>query len=590
MWSRLKQRYYDMTLAGKVMFVFILFLMIFCTVSQTVLQVCLSAYDQKLYEKSLQELDYFSQEVNRALEELKVLSADIAMDDEVQAQLTALRDMTEVNAAYSLGILNLRGLITAKTNTNMNVRGTAYYDWKMADIMLGVRVEDIPGAVKEEMKEPLLNARGSYVVRDPEEDWPYLLVGRNILEKEHVRLTYLGTLLLYCDVERLIGRNVDDLEAEHANLYVYNDHYMIYQDEVAEGFSLPEYREGKGYEIIRVGSKRYFMCYLYSQSTGWMYANVFPYTEIYGQIRNIRILLLGIIFLMAAIFVLAMKSLIGTITRPLNELTESMKIVETGDFEGARKYLTLEERGDETGQLQKEFDTMLRQINTLIQENYEKQLLLKDTSYRMLRAQINPHFIYNTLNTINWMVKWQKNDEVSKLIVEFGKLLRSSFASDPFATVAEETESVEGYMSIQSYRYKSRADFVVEKSGELEKYQTPRMILQPLVENAIYYGIEDSLEKCTVRVSVREVEDGILYEVSDSGPGMDGETLRAVRDGTVKPKGNGIGLTNIRERLKILFEDSEFNVDSAPGQGTVIRIRIPKKCVEDNRLPEADAE
>lgn len=145
-------------------------------------------------------------------------------------------------------------------------------------------------------------------------------------------------------------------------------------------------------------------------------------------------------------------------------------------------------------------------------------------------------------------------------------------------------------MSIQSYRYKSRADFIVEKSGELEKYQTPRMILQPLVENAIYYGIEDSLEKCTVRVSVREVEDGILYEVSDSGPGMDGETLRAVRDGTVKPKGNGIGLTNIRERLKILFEDSEFNVDSAPGQGTVIRIRIPKKCVEDNRLPEADAE
>lgn len=590
MWKKLKQRYYDMTLAGKVMFVFILFLMIFCTVSQTVLQVCLSVYDQKLYEKSLQELDYFTQEVNRSLEELEVLSADIAMDDEVQAQLTALRDMEEVNAAYSLGILNLRGLITAKTNTNMNVRGTAYYDWKMADIMLGVRVEDIPEAVKEEMTEPLLDARGSYVVRDPEEDWPYLLVGRNILEKEHVRLTYLGTLLLYCDMERLIGRNVDDLEAEHANLYVYNDHYMIYQDEAAEGFSLPEYREGKGYEIVRVGNKRYFMCYLYSQATGWMYANVFPYTEIYGQIRSIRILLLGIIFLMAAIFALAMKGLIGTITRPLNELTESMKIVETGDFEGARRYLTLDGRKDETGQLQREFDTMLRQINTLIQENYEKQLLLKDTSYRMLRAQINPHFIYNTLNTINWMVKWQKNEEVSKLIVEFGKLLRSSFASDPFATVAEETESVEGYMSIQSYRYKSRADFIVEKSGELERYQTPRMILQPLVENAIYYGIEDSLEKCTVRVSVREVEDGILYEVSDSGPGMDEGTLGAVRDGTVKPKGNGIGLANIRERLKILFDDSEFTVDSAPGQGTVVRIRIPKKYVEDDCLPEADAE
>ena len=215
-------------------------------------------------------------------------------------------------------------------------------------------------------------------------------------------------------------------------------------------------------------------------------------------------------------------------------------------------------------------------------ENYEKQLLLKDTSYRMLRAQINPHFIYNTLNTINWMVKWKKNEDVSRLIVQFGNLLRNSFASDPFATVEEETICVEGYMAIQAYRYQSRADFVVEKQGELDRYQTPRMILQPLVENAIYHGIENSLDKCTVRVSVKETESSILYEVTDDGSGMDEETLQAVRNGTVKSKGNGIGLANIRERIRLLFEESEFVIDSVPGAGTSVKIRIPKKEADRN--------
>ncbi len=578
MWVKLKQKYYDMALAGKVMLVFLLFLLIFCAVSQTVLQICLSIYDEKLYEKSLQELDYFTQEVNRSLGEIKALSTDIAMDDEIQEQLTALRDMEEADAAYSLGLLNLRSLITSKFNTeaNINVRSTDYYDGRMADILIGVKVEKVPDAVRAELEEPLLAARGGIVSRDPDDSWPYYVAGRNVLEKEHARLTYLGTLLLTCDIERLIGRKVSSLEAEHASLYVYTDQYMLYQDETVEELSLPEYGEEKGYEIVRVGKQRYFMCWLYSPATGWMYANVFPYTEIYGQIWTARMVLLVIIFIMAAVFIMGMKSLIGTITRPLNELTESMKIVETGDFEGARAYLTLEERGDETGLLQREFDTMLRRINELIEENYEKQLLLKDTSYKMLRAQINPHFIYNTLNTINWMVKWNKNEEVSRLIVEFGKLLRSSFAGEPFATVEEEAESVEGYIAIQTYRYKNRGDFIVEKSGDLEKYQTPRMILQPLVENAIYYGIEDSLEKCTVRVTVKEEGEYILYEVADTGPGMDGETLQAVRDGTVKSKGNGIGLANIRERLKLIFDDAGFAVESEPGQGTTVRIRIPK--------------
>lgn len=582
MWSRIKQKYFDMPLVWKLMTVFLLFLAVFFVISQIVLQICFSAYDEKLYEKSIQELDYFTQEVNRSLAEIEDLSATIAMDDAIQAQLMELHQSQSVDATYSLGVLNLRQLISSKTNTNRYIRSAAFYDGRQTDIMLGVKVQDVPDEIKRELRDSLLHARGACVRRDPGADWPFYIVGRNVLEKKNARLTYLGTLLLNWSAEEVIGRNVRNLDAEHASLYVYTDQWTVYQDAEPEGFRLPECREGQGYEIIRVGIRRYFMCYLYSSATGWMYANVFPYTDIYGQIQKIRTVQLAVILLLAAAFTLGMMRVITSITRPLGRLTQTMKIVETGDFAGARQDLPQHPHNDETGQLQKEFATMLEKIDELIKENYEKQLLLKDTNYRMLRAQINPHFIYNTLNTINWMVKWKQNDEVSKLIVEFGRLLRSSFSGEPFATVEEEVELTEGYMSIQRYRYQSRADFVVEKSGDLKKYRTPRMILQPLVENAIYYGIEDSLEKCTVRVTVQEEESSIFYQVSDTGPGMDAATLGAVRDGTVRSKGNGIGLANIRERLRLLFEDSEFTIESTPGEGTVVRIRMPKCEVEEH--------
>ena len=579
MWNKLRQKYMDMPLSNKMTAVFIIILVVFCVTSQAVLQICFTVYDEKLYEKSIQELDYFIQGVKRSLADIQNLSVEIAMDDDVQEQLVEMRD-TQRDATYFLGVLEMRGLITGKVGVNNNVQSVAFYDGRRANIIQMGKVVYVPEEVKEELSAPLLNARGGCVTRDPDEKWPYFIAGRNILEKEDARFGYLGTLLINCDIQNVIRRNINSLEAEHANLYVYSDNWMLYQDDLIEGVELPPCREDKGYRIIRSGSHRYFMCYLYSRPTGWMYVNIFPYTEIYGVIQMIRLAQIAAAAALALFSALVTNRLVRTVIQPLNDLTHSMKIVETGDFEGARKSLLLEERGDETGQLQKEFDTMLEKIGELIQENYEKQLLIKDTSYRMLRAQINPHFIYNTLNTINWMVKWKKNDEVSRLIVEFGKLLRSSLSGEPFATVAEEAELTEGYIAIQTYRYQSRADFIVEKSGELEKYQTPRMILQPLVENAIYYGIEDSLEKCTIRVTVREEPGSIFYRVEDSGPGMSPETLQAVRDGTVKSKGNGIGLANIRERLKLLFEDSEFTIDSVSGEGTRVEIRIPKKEAE----------
>ena len=205
-------------------------------------------------------------------------------------------------------------------------------------------------------------------------------------------------------------------------------------------------------------------------------------------------------------------------------------------------------------------------IDTLIYENYEKQLLLKDTKYKMLQAQINPHFLYNTLNTLNWMVRGGKNADVSKMILELGKLLRAAFAKESY--------------TIQKFRYQNRVEFETYMSEDTGGYMVPRMILQPLVENSIYYGVDKSLSTCVIRVRAEVKDTWIVLSVEDNGSGMEAEELEEVRKGTITPKGHGIGLKNIRERMKMAYEDSGFVIESRPGEGTRIEIWLPKQQLD----------
>jgi two-component system sensor histidine kinase YesM len=182
------------------------------------------------------------------------------------------------------------------------------------------------------------------------------------------------------------------------------------------------------------------------------------------------------------------------------------------------------------------------------------------------------------------MVRAGRNENAGKMIVELGVLLRSTFVNAPYALVDEEIRMVKSYIVIQKFRYQNRAEFEVNTEGRLENYMVPRMILQPLVENAIYYGVDNSAQKCLVQLWAVEETDTILFVVEDTGPGMEKEELEKVRNFTVKPKGYGIGIKNIYERLKITYEKFEFSIDSQVGVGTKIQIRIPKVTEKDSEV------
>ena len=552
------------------------------------MQITFRIYDRHLYEKSQAELDFFAQQVNANLAQIEALTVSIATGSEVQNKLSQMQDMDYLSREYGYAKQQLMTILQNQIFSQDIIRNVVYTDQKQVTFTAGAYTGQIEPQVMEMLLQQYHEKRGGYVSFSPTENYPYLISGRDILEVKNATLDYMGSLIFTSDIAKLIERQAKVLEAEHATLLVYSDQGMIYQETDIHGIELPDMDEEKGWKIMNVQGERTFLCYEKSRETGWMYVNFFPYSEIYGQVLRLRYFVSLTIAIVFAGAVLVLHSLSAAITRPLEQLSESMKVVEQGDFKGAKGLLPSNPSRDETGRLTREFDTMLTQIDYLIHENYEKQILIKDTKYKMLQSQINPHFLYNTLNSLNWMIKAGSSADASRMVMELGSLLRGVLSKKAYVTAKEELDMLENYIAVQQYRYKNRARFVVEKEGNLEAYFVPKMILQPLVENAISYGVDCSLDVCEVLVRVEEKEEILCFTVSDQGSGIPPGELESVRNGTCTPKGHGIGLQNIRERLALISDQSVLTVDSIWGEGTTITIRIPRLPAKINPLAELE--
>lgn len=581
--QKIKSHFNNLKISKKMILVYFCFSSAFFLIAFASLQISFNIYSGKLYEKSLQELDFFAQKVNDGLDEVESKSFNLALDTAVQENLQDMLKETQWSYEYNRRLYKMRTILLNEIDPLSCIQSITYIDPYGVKQEVGTSAWTISEESLEKFLEMSKEAQGAFVSYGPTEDCPYLIAGRQIRNRLDMSLKDMGTIMLVCNVNDIIAKNKNRLESPQASVVVYSGSDIIYQEESSEEMVLPAYREYSGYEIKSYHGKKYFMCYLHSEETDWMYVNYFPYSDIFGQVQSMRYLLFGCFALVFALLVFCMNRVAKIITEPLEHLTLSMQIVEDGNFQGAKEVLTETDRQDEIGILTKDFRAMVEQVDELIRENYEKQILLQDTKYKMLRAQINPHFLYNTLNVINWMVKAKRNEEAGKMIVELGAILHYSFAQNPYATIREEVDMVKSFVAIQKTRYQGRIAFEVIASGDLEKYYTPRMILQPLVENAISYGAEPYLEVCRITVVVREEAENIVMIVQDTGAGMTPEELEAVRNSAYQAKGHGIGLKNIRERLEMDDNRSTFQIDSETGKGTRVEINIQKRTeVEDH--------
>lgn len=312
-----------------------------------------------------------------------------------------------------------------------------------------------------------------------------------------------------------------------------------------------------------------------SKETGWIVVGVSLESELMRRVdAALKIYLLIAAGLFTVALVLAYL-LSDEITKPIKALEHSMKEVEKGNF--AHAALAVRD-GNEIGNLSRSFNIMTEEIQNLIEQRDKEQQIKRRSELRALQSQINPHFLYNTLDSIIWMAEWGKNQEVVRMTSSLAKLLRRSISNEQeVVTVAEEAEYTETYLTIQKMRYKDKLEYEIAIEKEILDAKVIKLILQPLVENSIYHGIKYKEGKGTVRIAGYRTGDRICLIVRDDGIGMEEETLEQIFEKHVRDtRSNGVGLKNVNERIQ-LYYGAEYGItyESVLGKGTTAKIYLP---------------
>ena len=264
-----------------------------------------------------------------------------------------------------------------------------------------------------------------------------------------------------------------------------------------------------------------------------------------------------------------------SLTKPLASLMETIGRIRGGETNLRVTYQVQ----DEIGKLGEEFNYMLDSIENLIGQRYQDQLLLNRAQYQALQAQINPHFLYNMLDMVNWLAQSGKQKEVSLAVQTLSKFYRLTLSKKNITTpIREELRHVELYVKLQNMRYEDKISFLIDVPDEILDFEIPKLVLQPIVENSIQHGIfeKESKEGTIVIMAWTEGND-IVFVVSDDGVGIPPEKLPCILDGTYEDgKGSNIGIYNTHLRLQLLYgETYGLHYESTPGTGTEVQVKLP---------------
>ena len=309
--------------------------------------------------------------------------------------------------------------------------------------------------------------------------------------------------------------------------------------------------------------------------------------DVFRAVKKKEVVMVTMIVLLLITLSIAYYLLASTITKRILRLARHMRTLNDNNL----RQLTLQSgksEKDEIGFLIVTYNSMVRRMDELINNVHRAELRNKEAEYQVLQAQIKPHFLYNTLETIRMVAETNNDKEVADISFWFGKLMRYSLSSASEETVlAKEIEMVSFYMNIHKMRLQSRLTYEIHVALDAENLVCPRFLLQPLIENAIVHGASAVLRPVHIRLQATESESEIAIDVSDNGNGIPPEKLLELRDRLSRhdelrkaEEPAGVGLTNVNDRIKSFFgEESRLEIISEPGKRTRSRIIIAKRTV-----------
>lgn len=437
--------------------------------------------------------------------------------------------------------------------------------------------------LRNELFQNLINRstqEDTMIIWGPHPDW---LGGKVFSVGRAIRGDYdnfLGIMSIDVDVELLeqICRNIR-LGKNGFIILVDNKGRIIYHPKPGQvGRPLNSLLGNPKFFITQIGSQNQVITVKKSTLANWKIIGLSNKTELTAEMQKITRLSLALIIITIIALTIIAIFLASLLTKPIKELQHSMRRA-SEDLNTNANINTQ----DEIGQLGESFNQMLARIRQLMEQNVQEQKKLRRTEMIALQEQIKPHFIYNTLDLIIGLLETQRNEEVVTMVEALGVFFRTSLShGHEYISIREETEHVRNYLYIQRFRHGDKYDYVIDVQEDILTHKTLKLILQPLVENAIYHGVRESEQPGgLIRVHGYGVDEQVYFEVEDNGKGISPELLEEIGqclEGNTTPESETkfFGLRNVHERLSLAFgKEFGLTMESRLGYGTKVIVHLP---------------
>lgn len=527
------------------------------------LQISKYSYNEQLYRAIAGNLSFSASTISKHLKNIESFSSVVIAQKEVQESLDAVNsndDVLTLSKNYSL--LNEVVSTYQQTYKQNNLSCIALVNPRFTNCSNFPVMSRIPPEFLREILQKAAQASGSAVwISDSSNH--YLILSRQIRKTENLSLKPLGYLLLFINLDDLVGdanQAVNTYESGH--YLIYDNEKLIYHSEgISQDWALLLYEKlQRPYDIIKQNRHKYFAVRSRIPSYEWNYINLIPYDDINRSIVAVFQLILVILLAGLLLSLFVAHIMMRYVVRDFELLLHKMEIFSQTELQLPESRIDYSQRSDEIGKLHQSFDAIAERIQHLVNTNYRYQILNRDARLKALESQINPHFLYNTLETVNWRAKALKDDTISNIVQSLAALLRATLSNEKsLVPLNYELNLVNNYITIQKIRFEERLLFRFYDSECTENLKNALVLpltIQPLLENAIRYGMEEMTETCEISVYPYQRGDFLIIEVANQGSSFEENLLENLQNGSKSSHGFGIGLLNINQRIQMLFGDA----------------------------------
>lgn len=519
-------------------------------------------------------LSEISTNINVKLEEVDNLTTFICYNETIQSQINKINRLDPDSVLYEKKILEKELINMTVANKSLKeitiLTSSGHSAW--------ISQPNTEFTIDSPILDTLHQHQGSLCwITLNKEEGPEVIAGRTI--NDLGVQTSIGDFLVHFDEQIL--HNI----LKQKNFFEEGTLCIIDEDGIILSSNIPEYiGQTHAYQNLLTGTdsnikldnSQEWLTFCNIANADWKLVSLIPdiaYEREIIQLRRCIFLISFLTIIMATILVI---SLTNKLFFPLQQLGKMMKSVGDGNFNVSKPAYYK----NDIGELYDYFIDMVCKVQKLINTTNHQQLLLQKAELNSLRMQINPHFIYNTLESIKWMAYVNDNEEIVTMVKALGDFMRNNISGPEFITVEKELENVNCYLTIQKYRYEKKLEVQIEIEPQLYPARIPKLILQPLIENSIVHGLEPKSEKGKVHIKGWLDGQDLFIEITDNGVGFPKEVLRQLDLNSPIPmnsiKSGNLGMKNVHQRIQMYYgKEYGLEIRSTFGIETSVRIKLP---------------